>query len=244
MNNEKVLLVLGASSDLGKALIQKIADRYDVILANYRSNPEFIDELQNGTNTKIIGYQADFTNLDSTQNLISQIQSDGYQPNHIVHFSADTAIPVKFHKVNWELFEKSFNVSLRSSMLVLKSFLPAMIKAKRGKIVFMLTSYVNNVPPKYQSIYVTTKYALLGLMKSLASDYADKRIQINAVSPEMIETKFLSDISEHIVEQNAASSPIGRNLNVEDVIPTLEFLLSEGSDCITGENIAITGGKR
>jgi len=135
-------------------------------------------------------------------------------------------------------------LSLRTSMLVLKSFLPAMIKAKRGKIVFMLTSYVNNVPPKYQSIYVTTKYALLGLMKSLASDYADKRIQINAVSPEMIETKFLSDISEHIVEQNAASSPIGRNLNVEDVIPTLEFLLSEGSDCITGENIAITGGKR
>lgn len=243
MNDEKVLLVLGASSDLGKALVSKIADRYDVVLANYRSNPEFIDEIRISTNTKIIGYQADFTDLDSTQKMIAEIQNDGYQPNHIVHFSADAAVPVKFHKVNWEHFEKSINISLRSFILVLRSFLPGMIKAKKGKVVFMLTSYVNNMPPKYQSIYVTTKYAMLGLMKSLATDYADKKIQINAVSPEMIETKFLSGISEHIVEQNAANSPLKRNLTVEDVLPTIEFLLSDGSNCITGENIAITGGK-
>lgn len=242
-SDEKVLLVLGASSDLGKALIPQIAENYDVVLAHYRSNSSFINEIRCKTDVKIVGYQADFTNIESTQNMILQIQKDGYCPNHIVHFSSDAAIPSKFVKVSWDEFETALNISLRSCMFVLRAFLPKMIKNKYGKIVFMLTSYVKNQPPKYQSIYITTKYAMLGLMKSLAAEYAEKNIQINAVSPEMIETKFLSGISDHIVEQNAANSPLKRNLKVEDVLPTIEFLLSDGSNCITGENIAITGGK-
>lgn len=242
-NDKKVLLVLGASSDLGKGLIPQIAKNYDVILAHYRSNSSFIDEIRCKTDVEIVGYQADFTDIESTQNMISQIQKDGYCPNHIVHFSADVALPTKFVKASWLEFETALNVSLRSCMLVLHAFLPRMIKDRYGKIVFMLTSYVKNQPPKYQSIYITTKYAMLGLMKSLAAEYAEKNIQINAVSPEMIETKFLSGISEHIVEQNAINSPLKRNLIVEDVVPTIAFLLSDGSNCITGENIAITGGK-
>ena len=58
----------------------------------------------------------------------------------------------------------------------------------------------------------------------------------------MIETKFLKDIPELIVKQNAMNSPTGSNLIVEDVIPTFEFLLSDHSNSITGQNIAITNG--
>lgn len=68
--------------------------------------------------------------------------------------------------------------------------IPNMAKKKYGRIVFMLTSCTINNPPKYQSSYVTVKYALLGLMKALAVEYADRGITVNGVSPDMMETKF------------------------------------------------------
>ncbi len=106
----------------------------------------------------------------------------------------------------------------------------------------MLTAYVIGVPPKFQSPYITVKYGLLGLMRNLAAEYAGKGITVNGVSPDMIETKFLSQIPELIIEQNAKNTPMGRNLRVEEVVPTFEYLLSDGADLVTGQNIGVTGG--
>ena len=117
-----------------------------------------------------------------------------------------------------------------------------MAKNKYGKILVMLTSCTTNIPPKYLTSYVTSKYALLGLVKSLANEYSDKGIKINGISPSMIETKFLKNIPELLVQQNAMNSPTGSNLCVDDVIPMFEFLLSDKSNSITGQNIAITNG--
>ena len=108
----------------------------------------------------------------------------------------------------------------------------------------MLTDSVIGMPPKFLSPYITVKYALLGLMKSLAVEYAGKGITINAVSPDMMETKFLSGIPELVIEQNAKNNPLGRNLTVDDVIPAFEYFLSEKANVVTGQNIGITGGKK
>ena len=56
----------------------------------------------------------------------------------------------------------------------------------------------------------------------------------------MIETKFLSELPDLINEHSAKNNPLGRNLYVEEVIPTIEYLLSSGSDAVTGQNIGIT----
>jgi 3-oxoacyl-[acyl-carrier protein] reductase len=118
-----------------------------------------------------------------------------------------------------------------------------MAKEKFGKIVFMLTSYTIAEPPqKYMTPYVTGKYALLGLMKLLAAEYAGNGITVNGVSPSMIDTFFGGGTNRLVVEQNAEKSPIRRNLVPADVIGVLEFLLSDGADCITGQNIAVTAG--
>ena len=60
----------------------------------------------------------------------------------------------------------------------------------------------------------------------------------------MIETKFLSDVPDLMIAQNAERSPLKKNLSVQDVIPALRFLLSDASQMITGINIPITGGAK
>lgn len=105
----------------------------------------------------------------------------------------------------------------------------------------MLSSCTENIPPKFTAPYVTTKYALLGMMKALATEYDSKDITINGISPEMMKPN-LGNIFNHVIEENAQKSPFGRNLYIDEVVPTVEYILSDGVARITGQNIIIFGG--
>lgn len=131
---------------------------------------------------------------------------------------------------------------MRSIVLILQEFIASMAKNRYGRIVFMLTGNTKNIPAKYQTSYVTVKYALLGLMKSLSVEYMDRSITVNGVSPDMMETKFLSELPELIIEQNRERSPLGRNIYVEEVVPVIRLILSDSCASMTGQNIGITGG--
>jgi len=157
------------------------------------------------------------------------------------HFKLAVTHNLQFHKNNWEVYQKEIDTSLRSIMMILKAFTPQMAKQKYGKVVFMLSAYLLGIPPKFQSPYITVKYALLGLMRNIAAEYASKGINVNAVSPDMIETKFLSELPDLVKEQSAKNNPLGRNIYVEEIVPTIEYLLSPASDVVTGQNIGVTG---
>ena len=118
-----------------------------------------------------------------------------------------------------------------------------MAKAKYGRVVLTLSFVVRDAPPKYCAQYVAAKYALLGLMKALAAEYAGKGVTVNGISPAWVVTKYLDTQPAMLVEQNAQQSPIGRNLEVADLVPTIGYLLSDGAACVTGQNIYITAGR-
>jgi len=244
MSEKKVLLVTGASSDVGMQLIRNVGNNYTKIWANYNSSVSAIEMLRNEIGSHVTPIQADFSSLESTQALIDEIRNSGDYPDHIVHLSAPKARNLQFHKHSWDSYQNEVDTSLRSITMISQAFIPKMSKKNYGKIVFMLSAYLLGVPPKFQSPYVTVKYALLGLMKELAVEYASKGIMVNAVSPDMMETKFLSELPDLIKEQSAKNNPLGRNIYVKEVVPTIEYLLSSGSDAVTGQNIGITGGGR
>ena len=59
----------------------------------------------------------------------------------------------------------------------------------------------------------------------------------------MMETKFLSEIQDLIIKKNAEQSPLSRNMTVKDVIPAINYLLSDKAEAVTAQNIGITGGR-
>lgn len=242
MREHKTLLVTGASSEVGQMLIRTVAGQYDAILAHYCHNRQPLDEIRRELGGKIVCLQADFSDLTSVERMADEIERSGFSPDHVVHLPALKVSPKKFHRTDLAEYLSGFNTSVASIVVLLRRLIPAMSKRHYGKIVMMLTSFTLNAPPKYQAPYVTVKYALLGLMRDLAREYADRGIMVNGVSPDMIETKFLSDMPELLVRQNAANNPSGRNLTVGDVIPTFAYLLSDGADMVTGQNIGVTGG--
>lgn len=238
---EKVLLVTGASSDIGTELINRQIDNYRIILAHYNNSSLKLQELKEQYKDKIILLKADFSNAEEVNYLIKQICDNNYYPDDIIHFPALNSFNKKFVKYNWEEdYRKGIEIAIHSIVEILKSCLPVMSKRRRGKVVLMLSSYTLNNPPKYQTAYVMVKYALLGLVKSLSVEYADKGVTVNGVSPDMIDTKFLSDLPEIVINKNIEENPLGRILTVDDVVPTIEFLLSDGADTVTGQNIGIS----
>lgn len=238
--NNKILLITGASSDMGIELIKRCYNNYDYIVAHYNKNKDQLEQLINICNDKLVLLQADFSNISDVNNLIKIIEERELYPTDIVHFPAADYEILRFIKMDWEMFQNEINISLKSIILILKKFLPRMAKNKYGKLVIMLSASTINVPPKYMTYYVTVKYALLGLMKALAAEYVENGIFINGVSPDMTKTKFLNNIPEIAIQRIEEDSPNNRLLTVEEVIPTIEFLLSEGANCISGQNICIT----
>lgn len=238
---ENNILILGASSEIGLALIEQIHNRFDRVIAHYHRSGSGLQSLKEKIGEKLVMEQADFSSKTETQAFVKRI-SDRYQGiTHIVHLPSEKITYARFTKKSWEGLQHGMNIQLRSIYKILSVLLPPMTKTGHGKVVFVLSS-CTVAAPKLLADYTTTKYALLGLMKSLSVEYADKGIQINAVSPSMIETKLLENVPHLLIDENARENPSGRNAVIRDVIPMIGFLLSRDADFITGENILISGG--
>ena len=191
----------------------------------------------------LIPIQADFMDATSIDKMINWVRVNNCYPDHIVHFASPKIHIQRFSKCDINDFSRELTCSFESVVRILLAFMPNMAKQKSGKVIFTLSSDTLNMPPKYQAPYVSAKYALMGLMKSLATEYAASGITVNGVSPEMTQTKFVSEVQPLIVEQNAANNPMKRNLVVNDIIPLYEYLLSDAASMVTGQNIGITGGR-
>ena len=175
--------------------------------------------------------------------MMQELSESGLMPDHILHLAAKKLEYQRFSKRSAADFEEELQCSVLSLVEILRTVLPAMARKKFGKVVVMLSACVCAKPPKFMSTYTVSKYALLGTILALAEEYAEKGICINAVSPEMTDTAFLSEISPMIVEMNRNNNVMKRNLCVDDVVPTLEYLFSAASDKVTGQNLFITGVK-
>ncbi len=239
---EKVLLVTGASSDVGMTLLDEYAKGYDHLFLHYRTMNGRLQEISKELGDRCTLLQADLGSGDDVTSMVEILKNSPHKVSHFVHLTSASTVNVKFHKSDIELFNQMLTTNLTGVLPVLKEVVSQMIKQRTGSIVFMLSSYACNIPPRYQSPYITAKYALLGLMRSLSVDYASKGISVNAVSPDMMNTKFLADLPELIVQQHAEATPLKKNLEPIDAVRTIAFLLSDAAKMITGQNIAVTGG--
>ena len=239
----KILLVLGGSSDMGQALIRRIHSNYDKIIVHYNKNSAAAEKLADELGDKISTVGADLNIAEDRCHLINFLSEENNQPCHVVNMVSPKFVYTRADKDDPNVFRNMIESSLFAFTEIMRPILKHMSKNRYGKIVIMLSAYTREFPPKYMSAYVTAKYALLGLMKSLAADYSGKGICVNGVSPDMTETKFLSEIPNAAIRMTADRSVMGRLLSVDEVAPTFEFLLSDAADKITGQNIFITGVK-
>jgi 3-oxoacyl-[acyl-carrier protein] reductase len=235
-----ITLITGASSDIGLALIRRLASAPNppVILAHSHQSA---DRLADPT---VHNLTADFTNPASVESMADTILAEHGCPTQVVHLPGLKLVYERFTKFNWQHFEADLQVQVQAAVVLLKRLLPQMVKQPEAnpRIVFVSSSVTRGVPPRYMSMYTIVKYAQLGLMRALASEYSQTALSVNAVCPGMVDTRFLDNIPDSVKEMSAAAIPRGRNATPDDVVDAIEFLLSPKASYITGIELPVTGG--
>jgi len=242
---EKIYCIIGATSDIGMAYmreINKTGEKSTVIAIYFGPKPELDDLSKELENVTMDFVECNLSNQEDVLKAIEYIKEKYTTPTHFLHLAARKFEYVKFSKFDWNNVMIDLEIQVHSFAEFMKAFLPIMAKQKYGKVVAMLSSVTKGLPPKYLTSYVVTKYALMGLINGLVSEYREKGININAVSPTMVETRFLENIDERLVEMTASSSGMKRNVKIEEVVGAIKYLMSDEAEYINGLNLPLTGG--
>ena len=239
---DELTLITGASSDIGVALVRHLLRTTDrtIVAHSFRGSTR-IAALQQEFGERVLAVEADLGNLDALRAFAGRVAELG-EVAAVVHLPALRPVNERFPKFNWEHFEQDFSVQFRSVAMLLQRLLPRMAKRPGARVVFMLSSYVHGMPPKFTAMYTIVKYAQLGLMRSLAAEYASTQVRINAISPSMVDTQFLGAIPELAVQMTAAANPLARNATPEDLLGVFDLLLSPASAYMMGVDVPVAAG--
>lgn len=240
----KVYLITGASSEVGMAYIKKLDETEDVtVIAHYGKNKDSLEQLQEELcHVTLHMVQADLSLAEGPEVICNYIKEQGLLVTHVLHLAAPAFSYVKIKKWDEEKVRKEMQIQFFSFASMMKEILPQMAKAGFGRVCVMLSSYVLGTPPKFMSDYVAVKSALLGYVRAAATEYGEKGVCINGISPNMMETKFLQNIDEKIVRMTADSSALGRNIRVEETVGGIAYLLSDEASYVNGINLNLSGG--
>ena len=231
----KTILITGASGGIGFSLANKLKDQFKLILTSSRI--ESVNKLKKDfplCEVLLLNMKSIETIKEGIQ-LLSKKKIFG-----IVHCSG-------IMNGNMLLFEKpenlleTFNINCIGPILVTKELLKGMMKTKEGSIIF-IGSAVAHYGGVGKSFYSASKSALYGFVKSISKELGRANIRVNSISPGYIKTKLTENLSEAELDKTIKSISLRRGGNAEEVSSLINFLLSENSKYITGEDIKIDGG--
>jgi 2-keto-3-deoxy-L-fuconate dehydrogenase len=143
--------------------------------------------------------------------------------------------------------DKLYAVNVRGIFNCCKAFAPAMLERKSGSVINM-ASIGGIVAVRERLAYTTTKFAVVGLTKSLALDHSHTGVRFNCICPGRVETPFvLARLAEYPDPQAAyrdmASTQLnGRMAKPEEVAAAALYLASDESAMVTGSSLMIDGG--
>lgn len=148
-----------------------------------------------------------------------------------------------------ERFDQVLGVNVKGVFLGLKSAIPAM-QARGGGSVVITSSVAGVTGAAGVSAYVTSKHAVIGLMRTAAKECAPLNIRVNTVNPSPVETRMMRSLEEGMLPGSAeaakeamtASIPMGRYGTPDEIARVMLFLASEDSAWITGSVYMADGG--
>jgi 3-oxoacyl-[acyl-carrier protein] reductase len=242
---KKTVLLIGASGGIGSATALKLAQEgFDLIL-HYNTNKDVVDKIQNDViklGSKAIVVKANLLIPEDISKLIHTVKSTFDSISGFVNCSSISIPTIKFENLEWNILQSHFEINVKSTFYILKALLPIFKSQKYGKIV-LLTSQSIETPSTDWVHYITAKSALNGFVKSLAIEYGQYGININMISPSLIDTNLTSEIPKKIKLYTEAKTPLRRLCHPVDISEAIFFLLSDKSSFITGETLRINGGQ-
>jgi 3-oxoacyl-[acyl-carrier protein] reductase len=236
----KIILITGANRGIGHNILKKISNNGYTVIGTSRSESGLENISNTLENTNGEGMIMDVTNQESIDQAVSNIKEKYGVIYGLVNNAGITQDNLLMRMTDKE-WSSVIDTNLTSLYRVTKSVVKDMMKARVGRII-NIGSIVGLMGNAGQSNYSATKAGLLGFTKSLARELSSRNINVNSVSPGFIETDMTKALSSDQIEALTKNIPLGRIASPEEVSNVINFLLSDESSYITGENINVNGG--
>lgn len=240
---DKIVLVTGATSGIGRATAQLLAKRGAKVIIGARrekQGEEVIDVINSA------GGFAEFMKLDVTdennvQDVINKIVAKYGKIDFAVNNAGTALYPTPIVNTETESFQKLLQVNVIGVFLCMKYEMQAMLNSGGGAIVN--TSSINGLKPGAGSApYSSTKHAVQAMTQSAALEVADRNIRVNAVAPGPTHSEITAAIDEVHRKVLTDMIPIKRMGNADEIANGIAWLLSDEASFVTGSTLVMDGG--
>ena len=237
LKNKKILIT-GATGGIGNSIVEKFNNLGCSIFAT-GTNEEKLDNLKKNY-PKIIVERFKLDEHKNIENFIEKAHEKLNGLDILVNNAGITLdnLSIRLTEENWK---KVLDINLTSTFLMCKYSIKKMLKNRYGKII-NITSVVGHTGNLGQANYAASKAGIVAFSKSLAIEYAKKKININCVSPGFIKTEMTDKINEEYKKLLINKIPAGELGKGEDVSNCVAFLASDMANYINGETIHVNGG--
>ena len=240
----KTIIVTGASSGIGQQVAISCSEMGARVVMIAR-NEERLEETKKQLSGKgHLAVSYDLTDLEHQKELVSDIVSKVGAIDGLVNCAGISAtLPLKLMKP--EKVDELFRTNVYATIELTRQVLGVKNVNKAGASVIFFASVMGCVGENAKSLYSFTKGALISGCRSLAIEYAPRKVRINVVSPGLIETPinknqpYLADPDKR--KETESMYPLGVG-KTEDIANTCVFLLSDAARWITGQNLIVDGG--
>jgi 3-oxoacyl-[acyl-carrier protein] reductase len=238
----KVALVTGAAQGIGKAIALLLArNGADIVVSdiNLEKAEETAKEI-GSIGPKAMAFKVDVANLNEVERMMEAIL-DKFGKIDILVNNAGITRDKLILRMTEEDWDAVLNVNLKGTFHCTKVVVRHMAKQRGGKIV-SIASVVGEMGNAGQVNYAASKAGVIGLTKTIAREFAQRRINVNAIAPGYIETPMTEVLPEKVKEELKRLIPMERLGKPEDVAEAVLFLVSEESNYITGQVLNVNGG--
>lgn len=239
----KVVLVTGASSGIGKATAILFAKEGAKVVVNYFSSEarakKVVDEIK-GIGSQAIAIKCDVSQENEVEAMTNKA-IEVFGKIDILVNNAGIVYDTPIFKRKSEQWKRTMDVNLFGTFICSKYISAQMLKNNSGKIInISSTSAIYNFYPEIID-YDASKAGVLALTKDFAKALAP-HIQVNAIAPGWVDTEINKNLSKSFVKKEAKQIYLKRFARPEEIAKVILFLASDDSSFITGSVLTVDGG--
>ena len=245
----RVSLVTGATKGLGRAITQGLAEAgSDVVVVSRK--PELCDqvaaEIEESTGRRALSAACHLGDWDALGVLAERVYDEFGRVDVLVNNAGINPAPTAVADITSEYFDKLFGVNVKGPVRLAGLIGPRMAAAGGGSII-NITTVGSYMAGPYVGAYTAGKAALLNFTRTMASEWADSGVRVNAIAPGPFMTEMMKGmkrLDEASFEGARDATLMKRVAEPEEIVPLALYLASDASSYVTGEDFAVAGGMR
>jgi 3-oxoacyl-[acyl-carrier protein] reductase len=239
----KSALITGGSRGIGRAVALRLARHGANIAINYFSRDEDALNTQKAVQqegVQCVLVKGDVSVPESVSAIVARTRV-ALGPIDFLVANAGISIVETHQEISWETWKKTMSVNLDSMFLSIMAVKDEMLERRYGRIV-CLSSVAALRPRQRQIHYAASKGAIVSMVRCCAEAFAP-HVRVNCIAPGLIETEMGVLLGPQALKGIIENTPLARLGQPDEIANVAYFLLSDESSFMTGQTLAVSGGR-